>query len=283
LLRKAVPRRLRETRYKVKRLGAAKFLRYSRIERVERRKPAPRAGQPFDIGGAHIIVHGSTVGAVRSHWVEYAHGILEMNAFKRLAVEHQLLLDVGAAEGIFSAAFCALTGRSAWAFEPSPDKFANLEDLRRLNPTLAIQAVNLGLDAHSGQRGFTRGADGQFSGVIQPSREAITIPVMTIDEFVAKRELAPDFVKIDVEGMELDVLRGGDQTFRECVRTIILELHYDALVRHGQATSEVQGLVECYGFHLESLEGDPIGDLARYATTHPEALPGYTVVVCRRD
>jgi FkbM family methyltransferase len=282
ILRKAVPRSLRDARYKLKRLGPVKFLRYYRIEYPERRKPAPQANRPFDVGGGQFVLHESTIAAVLSHWVEYGHGIRELRAFKRAARSRRLLLDIGAAEGIYSAAFCALTGRSAWAFEPSPAKFPNLEDLCRLNPSLAITANNLALDATSGQRAFRRHPDGQFSGVGVTPEDCEILSVTTLDEFVAGRSLVPDFAKIDVEGMEIDVLRGGEKTFREMVKTIVLEVHYVPLRERGQSASDLQKLLEQYGFRLESLEGVPIADLEAYTRAHPEPIPGYTIIVCRK-
>jgi hypothetical protein len=151
-----------------------------------------------------------------------------------------------------------------------------------MNPTLAITSVNVGLDATSGRRAFRRHSDGQVVGVGPSPESGATLSVATVDEFVTAQGLSPDFVKIDVEGMELDVLRGGQQTFQQYIQTIILELHYDALERHGQSTSDVQGLLEGYGYKMESLEGATIADLARYASRYPEPLPGYTVVVCRK-
>jgi FkbM family methyltransferase len=281
-LRQVVPLSLRETRYKLKRLGIAKFIRYHRIESRERRKPPPQAGSSFDIGGAHFVLHESTIAAVRSHWVEYGHGILELKAFKRVAHAHDMLLDIGAAEGIYSACFCALTGRSAWAFEPSREKFPNLEDLCHLNPDLAIHPVNIAVDANAGERAFRRYPDGQFSGVGATPENSELLPVTTIDAFVADRQLLPDFAKIDVEGMELDVLRGGERTFRDLIKTIVLEVHYAELENQDQSNMQLQALLEGYGFCLESLDGLRIQDLERFTQAQPEPIPGYTIIICRK-
>src|SRR4051794_27856109 len=122
MVRFVVPERARLEVFKARRLGGRKYIRYSRLERAEGRKPAPREGEPFDIGGKYrIIPDRSTLNAITTHWVNYGHAIEELNAFKAVADDHKAFLDIGAAEGIFSAAFCALTGRRAWAFEPSPE------------------------------------------------------------------------------------------------------------------------------------------------------------------
>lgn len=282
VVKKLIPSRLREMRFGLKRVGPARFVRYRRLERVERRRPAPRAGEPFDIGGGTIVLHASTVRSVLSHWVEYGHGIQELHAFKRLAPGHRLLLDIGAAEGIYAAAFCALTGQRAWAFEPSPEMFGRLEQLRRLNPNLAIDATNVALGANSGERSVVRYSDGQFSGVGAPPGERDVMAVTTLDAFADEHGLQPDMVKIDVEGMELDVLRGGARTFREAVSTIVLEVHYEPSGRLGQSITDLQAVLEDYGFRLESLDGARVDDLASYARAHPELLPGYTIIVCRK-
>jgi FkbM family methyltransferase len=257
-------------------------MRYRRLEHAERRKPSPRPGQPFEVGvGSSIVLDASSIHSVRSHWVDYGHGIEELGAFRRLAPDHHLLLDIGAAEGIYAAAFCALTGRRACAFEPSPEMFGRLERICHINPTLSIAPFKLALGAGVGQRSVQQYTDGQFSGVGAPAT-GHTMAVSTLDIFLDSHDLAPDFAKIDVEGMEFEVLRGGERAFRGPIRTIVLEVHYHALAQLGETTAGLQRLLEDYGFALEDLAGVEISDLDAFSRARPERIPGYTVVVARK-
>ena len=59
------------------------------------------------------------------------------------------------------------------------------------------------------------------------SREAlrpITVPTVRLDSFLAQSELRPDLLKIDVEGAELMVLRGGERCLAECRPKLVVEV-----------------------------------------------------------
>ena len=51
--------------------------------------------------------------------------------------------------------------------------------------------------------------------------------VTTIDGFCAQRHITPAFIKVDVEGAELDVLRGARATIRRAARelSLFVEMH----------------------------------------------------------
>jgi FkbM family methyltransferase len=67
-------------------------------------------------------------------------------------------------------------------------------------------------------------------GVVEVGKE--TIMVMTLDEFAKEHELTTiDLIKIDVEGVELEVLRGGRETLRDAVQHVMVELSF---IRHGR-------------------------------------------------
>jgi FkbM family methyltransferase len=239
------------------------------------------AGAPFEIGApVPIVLHESTVKAVRSHWVDVGPAMNELHAFRRAASGHRVFLDIGAAQGIFSAAFCALTGGQAYAFEPSPEMFEELMALIDQNPGFKITPCEIALGAAAGvQRVQHFGA--QFRGVNSTEGDDVTMAVETLDDFVESNDLAPDFVKVDVEGMELEVLRGGANTFSQLVDVIMLEIHPGMLMR-GEKVSDLQSILLAYGFTLFTLDFAPISDLASYTTRGRAALRSATNIVCAK-
>jgi FkbM family methyltransferase len=214
--------------------------------------------------------------------MDSGHGIKELRAFRHLAPRHRVLFDVGAAEGIFSAAFCAMTGGLSKAFEPSPVMFRRLLDLRAVNRDLDIRAINTALGDTPGMLRARPYSDGQFSAVGDAGDDWSEMSVATLDDVVREDGTAPDLVKVDVEGMELAVVRGGSQTLATSVRTIFLEVHYDAMAQRGESPQDLQGALADLGFRLWSLDLVPIPDLAAYLGREREMVPGYAIVIGRK-
>lgn len=279
-LRTLIPQSVRFQLFKARRIGIAKYLRYTRLELAKRRELAPRAGVPLDIGAAKPIVPDqSTINAIVTHWVTYGHAIEEFNAFRRLAPGHRGFVDIGAAEGIFSAAFCALTDQCAWAFEPSPEMFARLGALADANPGFDIKRLNVALGASTGTLNVDRYPDGQFSA--SNAGEAGEMRVRTLDDAAGEHGIDADLAKIDVEGMELAVLAGGTQ-FLSGVRTLFVEVHWQMLADRGESVSMLEAALSDLGFVLRDLHHTRIDDLSRFIATERELIPGYTIIVCTR-
>ncbi len=275
-LKRILPRRLRLEFNQVRRLGPTGYTRLqwrrARAERIEL-----SANFPFDIGASvPIVLHESTLPGVRSHFVDRGRGTPELDAFKRLAVHHSTFLDIGAGAGIFSAAFCALTGRKAYALEPSPEMWTRISGLIELNPSLAIEPFNIALGAATGTQPVSvHGA--QFRGEPGTDAHAQTMVVQDLDGFVAEHGLDPDFAKVDVEGMELEVLRGGADTFKESVDALMLEVH-PRLLLGGRSVADVQAQLIDFGFDLFTLTFEPIDDLTRHLAANPRRARAANVV-----
>jgi FkbM family methyltransferase len=147
-----------------------------------------------------------------------------INFFKPFVQADDLVFDIGANLGDFSDAFLQL-GTKVYGFEPNPFCIQELLSLYgdRPNFTLVQQAVG----ASEGPGTLYLGADGmhgastlsvswteaarQFSGLRCASwRDTIDVEVTTLDRLIQTYGV-PAFCKIDVEGFELEVLRGLSQ------------------------------------------------------------------------
>ena len=56
-----------------------------------------------------------------------------------------------------------------------------------------------------------------------PRVVSLRVPLTTLDRVAAERGLRPDLIKIDVEGAEMDVLRGAERLLGDARPTVIVE------------------------------------------------------------
>lgn len=170
----------------------------------------------------------------------YARNILAL--LNRL-LDHSdmVLFDVGANEGeetVFSAK--RIPEGQVFAFEPNPSVRSRLVQNVALNGFHNVSIQSIGLDSQPGTRVLygpsERSGDGTVNegqGTIYP-REGVDTPLgqitlSTLDMFVAEHNVPRvDLIKIDVEGAELNVLKGGDRVLIEHRPKLIVEVWENA-------------------------------------------------------
>ena len=138
-------------------------------------------------------------------------------------------VDVGAHVGLYALTAARATPGRVLALEPNPAARAQLEHNVALNNATNVIVRPIAASAQPGraQLHVPRTHDPSFSslgGGRFSEAEPIDVEVTTVDAEVEAHGLQPAFVKIDVEGAELDVVAGMTRTLREHRPTLLVEV-----------------------------------------------------------
>jgi FkbM family methyltransferase len=130
------------------------------------------------------------------------------------------ILDIGANRGYWSRRAKEIFPEAAFLLiEPQAEMRQDLDTLCAKHPD--IQWVEVGVGAQAGVLTQTIWEDLVGSSFLPAQRESFLksgkqrqVQIITLDHLLQSRELkAPDLVKIDVQGFELEVLRGAETLF----------------------------------------------------------------------
>jgi FkbM family methyltransferase len=147
-----------------------------------------------------------------------------------------IFYDIGANFGFYSL-LAAHRGAKVFAFEPNPANVACLARNARLNALeKSVEIVPLATYSATGHvalilPGPEHTHQHDMRARVEPvppegtGEVALSVPCVTLDEF-ARSHPAPSLVKLDVEGAELEVLRGAERLFEQARPRLICETHY---------------------------------------------------------
>jgi FkbM family methyltransferase len=183
----------------------------------------------------------------------------EYGAFRTAVRPGSTVLDVGANVGAYTLLFAQWVGPAGrvTAFEPAPASIAGLRRQLELNGlTGRVEVVQAAVAGTVGMASFecdgASGANALATGVSHT--RTITVSTTTIDEFCTARGLHPDVIKIDVEGAELDVLRGARRTLQAPSIEVFVEFHPSAWALRGITPESMQSELAAQGFVAEPLD-----------------------------
>ena len=192
-----------------------------------------------------VLFHFETNGA----------SVEEMEGFRRAAAgEGGVLFDVGAHRSLFSHVFClSRPGNRAVAYEPSPVLLAGGRDLAARNGTeerILFRGAAIGREA--GRVRARIDESGFFHPAVPGDGDAVEVEITTLDAECERLGMAPDVVKVDIEGYEHEALLGARELLRTRRPALFLELHLDILEKRGIPPREVVEELRRHGYRFHT-------------------------------
>lgn len=178
--------------------------------------------------------------AARASFVE---GLAQV---KQVGFEPATIVDVGAAHGNFTRACLSLFPNARYlVVEPLIEFRAGLQALASEHQNVTFENVAAG--TQDGTATFHVHRDWDGSSLYRETEGAQvdgverTVPLRSLDSLAAQYQLpAPYLIKVDVQGAELDVLRGGLNTLRGCEYVLLEVAMYQFFVGGPQFADVVE-------------------------------------------
>ncbi len=167
------------------------------------------------------------------------------------------ILDIGAHIGLYSVFLATKSKGKVYSFEPTPDTGAVLRQTVAINKLQNnITVVPAAVSDKPGTATFYISKTEEIAtgnslvdvdfGENYKRDGGYEVEVVSIDDFVQKNNLQPSVLKIDAEGVELEVLRGAKNTFSTFRPAGILGVHPFAYSDKAGTLSEIWDLLKEY-------------------------------------
>jgi FkbM family methyltransferase len=199
------------------------------------------------VAGTWLFATRGMTGAT-GNWYCGLHEVNEMAFVLHLLRPGEHLVDVGANIGSYTILAAGGAKAQVTAFEPIPSTFSHLQRNVLLNGlSEQVQCFQAGLSDAPGSLRFSSGLD-TVNHVLALGEDlaSVDVPVLCLDDVV--KQNAPTLMKIDVEGHELSVLRGGSKTLADKrLLAVIMETNGSG-ARYGVGDEQLLKVMHEHGF-----------------------------------
>ncbi len=203
------------------------------------------------------ISTGDLLGRCGVGWTCFCTGSWEPHVegcLRTLIKQDDIVLDIGANIGYFTSVMdeCVGSGGKVYAFEPVPDTFAQLKSTIAYNNNGNSYPFQIALGEIADNKKITYNPE--LSGNASLHREPtantreVSVSIETIDSLFENGLLGKcQLIKIDVEGHEMSVFRGGSKYLKQCRPIVIYEFNRDTAAAAGYTLNEIQAEIDSWG------------------------------------
>lgn len=188
----------------------------------------------------------------------------------------EVFADVGAHLGYYTClAGAAYPDLKLFVFEMNHNlveliernlKANQIDTAEVINNAVADRAKTIGYEADSLSAGLSMHQPGEGSG-------EVTAKAVSLDDVFASRGVMPDVIKIDVQGAELEVLKGAERILRTHRPVLFLEVHPAILPDFGTSPTEIYRYLTSLGYGELHMISEHRSDTGRLLKLDIEKAP----------
>jgi FkbM family methyltransferase len=202
--------------------------------------------------GIPIRLHATPLAAYNIFFAEqYSHRLSQRSISVQ---EGDTVLDLGACWGDSALSFSNMARSSGRviAFEFLPQSLAIFEQNLGFNPSLGerIRILRRAVWSRTGEKMYFADRGPATCVDPQPSEaSSLEVETLSIDDLVNEDALSVDFIKMDIEGAELEALRGAERTLRGQRPNLAISI-YHRLQDYAEIPGYLASLDLGYRFYL---------------------------------
>ena len=174
----------------------------------------------------------------------------ETELIQSMAKPGMTILDIGAHRGYYTLVFSKQVGDSGrvLAFEPDDAQLPSLYKNLEMNSIKNVSVHELALSNVAGDHTLK-----------VCSVDSLTLHTEIFDEWSQKEDISKvDMVKLDIEGSELNALKGMKGMLEKCHPTLFIEVHPVYLKDFGQSADELIEFLTDLGYKFTPIDSDTL-------------------------
>ena len=185
----------------------------------------------------------------------------ESSMMENLISDGDTVFDIGANIGWYSINIAvARRASKVFCFEPIPKTYQHLQNNLALNSTPNVVSNNFGFSNQAGEftfyyypEGSGNASSANLTG--RTDVETVQCKVRTLDDYTAETGQRVDFIKCDVEGAELLVFQGGQQTIKRDLPIVFSEILRKWSAKFNYDPNEIFKLFRGLGYKAFTVNG----------------------------
>jgi len=207
----------------------------------------------------HYSIHVDTANDVERRFLSGGYEDDTLAIVRKLVRPGDICLDIGANVGAVTIALADQVGTAGrvYSFEPGPSFQERLRSNLLLNPSIASvvipdgRALSIANTKLKWQLSTTaHGTATTYENGMDSSAPVVEVEAIRIDDHPTLKSLARlNFIKLDVDGLEYEILQGGSQTLQKH-RPI---LYYETNMWNEEmklAAKNIEKLIEGWGYRI---------------------------------